>query len=87
MRDKSKVQFKEWVSRILQNLILYLKALSPASFDDPFIQSELPREVIFDFIFQKKDPEDEEDMGVNNPNRFIVKEIKDLKSGNMALFI
>ena len=26
-RDKSKIQFKEWISRILQNILLFLNAV------------------------------------------------------------
>lgn len=54
-RDKSKVGYKEWVKRVLTNLILYLEAVKPRHFSDNAEEMNNPlpiEEVCFNFIFE-----------------------------------
>lgn len=57
-RDKSRLQFKDWISRILQNLILFITSIQPKTFDDPLLNQDLNKELVFDFIFEREEEEE-----------------------------
>lgn len=60
-RDKSKVHFREWVSRILENLRMYLDLIQPRTFSESQLNKVLPvDDVCFEFIFDTKMSEERE---------------------------
>lgn len=58
-RDKCKLTFKEWVTRVFTNLLLFLDATKPRLFSDTELNKPLPlADVCFDFIFDREASED-----------------------------
>lgn len=54
-RDKTKVNYKEWLNRCLTNLILYLDAISPRHFSSTDLNKPLPIDgQCFEFIFDRE---------------------------------
>ena len=54
-RDKSKVHYKEWLTKCLSNLIMYLDTIKPRLFSDKDLNKALPiGTMCFDFIFDKE---------------------------------
>jgi|TARA_B110000285_G_scaffold207254_1_gene246461 hypothetical protein len=43
-RDKSKMHYKEWISKILENMSLYFEVLEPRLFSDNKLNKVLPVE-------------------------------------------
>ena len=54
-RDKPRQSFREWLQRLLANLILYLNSISPRHFDDASATSAqvIDLNLAFDFIFDR----------------------------------
>lgn len=50
-RDKSKLQFREWLERILMNLSLFMQCLEPLSIDSQILEFQIPMDAAFEFIF------------------------------------
>lgn len=51
-REKPKSAFREWLTRILSNLALYLTALTPRHFDSLTTQ-EIDMATAFEFVFDR----------------------------------
>jgi len=51
-REKPKSAFREWLTRILSNLALYLTALTPRHFDSLSTQ-EIDMATAFEFVFDR----------------------------------
>ena len=70
-KDKSRLQFKDWVSRILSNLVLYVNALQPRSFEDAAgaNQEINMAQVGFEFMFDRED--------ASQINKLTIKDLKD----------
>lgn len=62
-RDKPRQAYKEWVSRSLTNLMLYLDAISPRLFSDADANKPLPiNDLCFAFIFDREGSENRESL-------------------------
>lgn len=64
-RDKSQVNFREWVTRVLTNIILYLDAIKPRLFSESSEELNKPlplNDVCFEFIFDREASEDRTDL-------------------------
>ena len=62
-RDKSKIHFKEWITKIIDNLGLYMDVIQPRLFSDnaQLMNKPLPIEdICFGFIFDTTTCEDRE---------------------------
>ena len=71
-RDKSKLHYREWVSRILANIQMYLEALEPRVFSESQLSKTLPvDDICFEFIFDTKLAVDRE-----SPNKFTFKDFR-----------
>jgi hypothetical protein len=71
-RDKCKVTFKEWVTKVLTNILLFLDAIKPRLFSDTDLNKPLPiNDTCFDFIFDKEASDDRSDL-----NKLTIKEMR-----------
>jgi hypothetical protein len=62
-RDKSKMHYKEWISKILENMSLYFEVLEPRLFSDNKLNKVLPVEdQCFEYIFDTKESGDRESL-------------------------
>ncbi len=56
-RDKPRAAFREWIQRILANVILYLNAVQPKFFDDANASGanqEIDMNIGYEFIFERE---------------------------------
>eukprot|EP00347_Sterkiella_histriomuscorum_P004192 403361395 len=69
-KDKSRLQFKDWISRILTNIVMYVNALQPRQFEDSQgANQEINMSVGFEFLFERDD--------ASQINKLSVKDLKD----------
>ncbi|CDW87862.1 UNKNOWN [Stylonychia lemnae] len=69
-KEKSKLQFRDWVSRILQNLVIYVNSLQPRQFEDvQGANQEINMNIAFEFLFERED--------ASQINKLSVKDLKD----------
>ena len=64
-RDKRKVNYREWVTRVLTNIVMYLDAIKPRLFSASPGEMNKPlpiHDICFDFIFDKEASEDRRDL-------------------------
>lgn len=64
-RDKSRVNFKEWVTRVLTNIILYLDVIKPRLFSESAEQLNKPlplNDVCFEFVFDREASDERTDL-------------------------
>lgn len=54
-REKPKIAFREWIQRILSNIVLYLNAVTPRYFDDVISSQnqEIDLNTAFEFVFDR----------------------------------
>ena len=68
-KDKSRLQYRDWISRILQNVVMYVNALQPRNIDDNVgANTEINMNIGFEFIFERED--------ASQINKLTVKDIK-----------
>ena len=73
-RDKTKVAYREWVTRALTNLILYLDVISPRLFSSGSdLNKPLPIDgICFEFIFDRESSDNREDL-----QKLTIKDMRD----------
>jgi hypothetical protein len=57
-RDKPRAAYREWLQRILANMVLYMKAIQPKHFEDGtsgVSNQEIDLNLAFDFVFNAVD--------------------------------
>lgn len=64
-REKARANFREWVTRVLTNIILFLDALKPRLFSESaeVLNKPLPvNDVCFEFVFDREASEERTDL-------------------------
>ena len=62
-RDKCKQTYKEWVTRVLTNIMLFLDAIKPRLYSDTDLNKPLPiNDTCFEFIFDREASDDRSDL-------------------------